>query len=266
MKSDHNAPFALEFADSNLSPTPDANVGAGDSSSPGTAQELVATLAHDLNNLLTPIVALSAGLEQDLRDAPIGYDQARDLRIAAERATLFVQRTLLSLRLPTSGAVHIGNVVRDMIELLRIVAGASIVLEVDIAPRTGLSLLDRNRLEAGLLDLVSNARAAITHRGTIQLRVSSVRLDAERARALGCALGSYELIEIKDTGTGMREELQQRVFERNFTTKPEGNGLGLTHVRRFVQESHGAITITSMPGAGSTFALYFPQMSPEATG
>lgn len=263
MKSDPKISFALELADSTPEQAPESSVGAGDGS--GAAQELVATLAHDLNNLLTPIVALSAGLEQDLRDAPIGYDQARDLQVAAERATLFVQRTLLSLRLPTEGAVHIGNVVRDMSELLRIVTGAAIVFEVDIAPRTGLALLDRNRLEAGLLDLVSNARAAIIDRGTIQVRVSSVRLDSEGARALGCALGNYELVEIQDTGTGIREELRQRVFERHFTTKPEGNGLGLTHVRRFVRESGGAIAIKSAPGVGSTFALYFPQMSAEAT-
>jgi signal transduction histidine kinase len=142
-----------------------------------------------------------------------------------------------------------------------------VVLEVDIEARTGLALLDRNRLEAGLLDLVSNARDAITDQGTINLRVSSVRLDARRAAALGCAIGNYELIEIQDTGTGIREELQQRVFERHFTTKPggQGNGLGLTHVRRFVQESRGAIAVTSAPGAGTTFALYFPQLSSEAS-
>jgi signal transduction histidine kinase len=227
----------------------------------------VATLAHDLNNLLTPIVALSAGLEQDLRDARLGYDQARDLRIAAERATMFVQRTLLSLRLVTESAVHVGNVVRDMSELLRIVAGTSIVLDVEIAPKTGLALLDRNRLEAVLLDLVSNARAAITDRGTIRLRVSSVKLDADQAAALGCVASNYELVEIQDNGSGIREELQQRVFERHFTTKPggRGSGLGLTHVRRFVLESRGAIAVKSAPGAGSTFALYFPQLSPAGT-
>ena len=143
----------------------------------------------------------------------------------------------------------------------------TVVLEVDIAQRTGLALLDRNRLEAGLLDLVSNARAAIPDQGTISLRVSSVTLDAERAAALGCGPGSYELIEIQDTGTGIREEHQPRVFERHFTTKPggRGSGLGLTHVRHFVRESRGTIAVTSAPGAGSTFALYFPQMSPEAT-
>jgi len=227
--------------------------------------ELVATLAHDLNNLLTPIVAISTGLEQDLDDQHPSHEQLRDLRIAAEQATLFVQRTLSSLRLRVESAVHIGNVVRDLHELLRLVAGGRITLEVDVAPRTGLARLDRNRLESGLLDLVSNARDAIPERGTVTLRVSSVELTREQAERLGRAPGTYELVVIEDTGTGIRQDLRERIFERHFTTKRgrKGHGLGLAHVRRFVEESGGAISVESSPGERTRFSLFFPRMRSE---
>lgn len=229
------------------------------------SHELVATLAHDLNNLLTPIVALSTSLEQDLGDEHPNQEQARELRLAAERATLFVQHTLSSLRLRAEGAVHIGNVVRDMYELLRLVAGERVTLEVNVAPKTGLARLDRNRLESCLLDLVSNARDAIPGRGTVTLCVSSSDIDALQARVLGLPPGAYELVVIEDTGTGIRHDLRERIFERRFTTKPEGkgNGLGLAHVRRFIEESHGAITVRSAPGERTAFSLYFPRMRPE---
>lgn len=231
------------------------------------SHELLSTLAHDLNNLLTPILAISASLEQDLSDVHASYDQARDLRVAAERATLFVQRTLSSLRLRAESAVHIGNVVRDMTQLLRLVAGKRITLELDIRARTGLALLDRNRLESCLLDLVSNARDAIVGAGTIALRVSSLELDADQARLLVCEPGAYELVVVEDTGTGIRADVREHIFERHFTTKTggKGHGLGLTHVRRFVEESGGAITVTSAPGERTMFWLYFPRMRPTPT-
>jgi len=231
------------------------------------SHELLSTLAHDLNNLLTPILAISASLEHDLGEVHASHDQARDLRVAAERATLFVQRTLSSLRLRAESAVHIGNVVRDMTQLLRLVAGKRINLELDIRARTGLALLDRNRLESCLLDLVSNARDAIPGPGTITLRVSSVELDADQAEALLCGPGTYELVVVEDTGTGIRPDVRARIFERHFTTKTggKGHGLGLTHVRRFVEESGGAIVVTSQPGERTMFWLYFPRMRPTQT-
>lgn len=246
----------------------DVNVGADDTPRSGPlnyTHELVATLAHDMNNLLTPIVAISAGLEQDLDDLHSSHDQLRDLRIAAERASLFVQRTLASLRLRAESAVHIGNVVRDLRELLRLVAGDRITLEVDIAPRTGVAQLDRNRLESGLLDLVSNARDAIPERGSITLRVSSVELDVVQAERLGRAPGIYELVVVEDSGTGIDQELTERIFERHFTTKPggKGHGLGLAHLRRFVEDSGGAIAVKSSPGERTSFSLFFPRMRSE---
>jgi len=138
---------------------------------------------------------------------------------------------------------------------------------MDVAPRTGVARLDRNRLESGLLDLVSNARDAIPERGTITLRVSSVELDLEQAESLGRAPGTYELVVVEDTGTGIHHDLTERIFERHFTTKPrgKGHGLGLAHLRRFVEESGGAISVESSPGERTSFSLFFPRMRSERT-
>ncbi len=228
-------------------------------------QEAVAELAHNLNNLLTPIVALSSCLEMDMQgNAPV-HAQAREIRVAAELAAQFVIRALESVRRAanTPRLVHLGSVVNDMRALLRSVAGPRVRVDVSVTPGTGLARVDRMRFEAVLIDLVSNARDAIEGQGVIEVKTFSATLGAERARMLGeLAAGDYVVIEVQDSGQGIPCALRQRIFQRFFTTKPagEGNGLGLYHVQRFVDDSGGAIRVYSQEGQGSTFSLYFPRV------
>src|SRR5690606_10692877 len=104
--------------------------------------EIISELAHNLNNLLTPIVALSACLEHQLQQHDSAYEQARDIRITAERAAEFVQRTLESVRHSTASAKHVclALVVTEMQALLRNIAGAGVAVETLVAPDSGLAL------------------------------------------------------------------------------------------------------------------------------
>jgi signal transduction histidine kinase len=239
----------------------------GSAPSSGSApEEAVAELAHNLNNLLTPIVALSSCLEIDLQRNAAAQEQAREIRIAAELAAQFVQCALESVRRATIApkVVHLGSVVNEMYALLRNIAGPRVRIEVRVTPGTGLALVDRIRFESALIDLISNARDAIDGEGTIKVKTSSVILDADRARALGdLAGGDYVVIEVRDTGHGIPSALRRRIFQRFFTTKPagEGSGLGLYHVQRFVSDSRGAIKVRSKEGRGSTFTLYLPRVA-----
>lgn len=230
-----------------------------------SSNEVMAQLAHDLNNLLTPIVALSACLETDLQTGSSPQEQAREIRIMAERAAEFVKRTLTSLRHSAGGAsvVHPGAVVHEMREVLCNLVERDITVDIQVARGTGLAFLDRARLEAALIDLVTNARDASEGSGTVRVSTSTVTIAERRACAVGWVQpGEYVAVRVSDEGNGIEEELQARIFERCFTTKPigRGTGLGLYHVGRFVRESAGGIEVISREGAGATFSMYFPRV------
>ena len=228
--------------------------------------EAVAELAHNLNNLLTPIVALSSCLEVDLQRNAAAHEQAREIRITAELAAQFVQRALESVRRAAMAprVVHLGSVINEMYGLLCSIAGPRVNIEVSVTPGTGLAMVDRIRFEAVMIDLVSNARDAILGQGTVKVTTSSITLGTDRARVLGeLRAGDYVVIKVRDTGRGIPMKMRQRIFQRFFTTKPagEGSGLGLYHVQRFVSDSRGAITVHSKEGRGTTFALYLPRVA-----
>lgn len=222
---------------------------------------VVTELAHDLNNLLTPLVALSACLEQELSSDAEKCSHARDVRATAERAALFVKRALASMRgAPTcTNIVHPGAVVSEMRDVLAHVAGPEVHVDISLERGSGLVLLDRRRLEAALIDLVVNARDAITGTGRIGISTSNVRIDAQAVQGRDIEPGEYVRVAVSDSGSGISPAIRQRIFERGFTTKAtgEGSGLGLHHVQSFVHETQGHIEVLSEPGQGTTFALYF---------
>jgi len=116
-----------------------------------------------------------------------------------------------------------------------------------------------------------NARDAMPGGGRLELGLSAVDLDGERAFALGLAPGPYVALAVTDTGSGMTPEVLQHLFEPFFTTKPsgKGTGLGLAMVYGAVKQNQGAIDVDSHPGRGTTFRLFFPHVaagSVEATG
>jgi CheY-like chemotaxis protein len=117
-----------------------------------------------------------------------------------------------------------------------------------------------------LMNLVNNACDAMDQGGRLLIRTSAVVLEGDCAAELAVAPGNYVRIVVSDTGCGMDETVRARLFEPFFTTKPpgKGTGLGLSTVYGIVQSSNGAISVKSVPGAGSTFEVYLPRNSSEA--
>jgi CheY-like chemotaxis protein len=123
------------------------------------------------------------------------------------------------------------------------------------------TLVDESQLETALLNIAINARDAMPDGGTLTISTRVAELDADyAARHPGVLPGSYVVIEMTDTGTGISPDVIERVFEPFFTTKPsgKGTGLGLSMVYGFVKQSGGHVRVYSEVGQGTTFRLFLP--------
>jgi signal transduction histidine kinase len=116
-------------------------------------------------------------------------------------------------------------------------------------------------MEQALINLAVNARDAMPEGGRLSIEMSDVELgDQDALRLQGAHPGSYVLISVSDTGSGMTAQTQSHLFEPFYTTKDagKGTGLGLWTVHRAVVENGGSIAVSSQPGMGTTFRIYLP--------
>ncbi len=227
---------------------------------------LAGGLAHDFNNLLTVITGHSQLL---LRRLPLGDPLCSGLdvieRTAACAARLTMQLLAFSRKQILAPVVlDLNDVVPDMAEMLQRLIGEDISLMFRPAPRLGRMAVDSGQLEQVIVNLVVNARDAMPNGGQISVETANVEVSEHSARGhVGAGPGSYVMLVVSDTGTGMDAETQARIFEPFFTTKElgKGTGLGLATVYGIVRQSGGNIWVESEPGKGSTFRIYFPRVA-----
>jgi len=209
---------------------------------------------HDFNNLLTALVAASAVLRKTIEPGGRGDALASEVQGIAERATSLVRRVLGAARKNGERRpFDAGEVVTEMSTILKRVASFHYV-NVD-ATTSALVVVDRERFEHVLMNLVANARDATPPGGTITVGTALVKLED----------ASYIAVSVSDTGAGMSPEVRDRIFEPFFTTKPkgEGTGLGLPSARRFASDSGGAIAVHSELTRGTIVVLYLPVIDPS---
>ena len=225
--------------------------------------QLTGGIAHDFNNLLTIV----HGNLQVLEDWPsvAGDEGALDLLNAAQRATrrgaeltakllAFSRRQMLQPK-----RVDLKRFLPPLAELLSRTLDARIRIDWTIAPDTPPCLADLGQLESALVNIAINARDAMPEGGQLSFVVRpSVEAPAGVDRA-AWQHGGVELA-VTDTGLGMSEAVLARAFEPFFTTKDagRGTGLGLATVYGFAHQSHGAVSLRSRPGEGTTVTLYLP--------
>lgn len=217
-----------------------------------TIGEVTAGIVHDLNNLLSVILASTEVMRAKL--GPDVAESMKDVAEAGERAARLTQQLLAPQRThPHAFAVvELNPLVEGLTGLVRRILPPAIDLELSCAPRAGMFRGDAATIEHVLLNLIVNARDAMPEGGHLH-----VRTDVETTPR-----GSSCLIEVEDTGTGIAPENLEHIFDPFFTTKAPGHGtgLGLSTARELIAQHGGDLTVRTEKGRGSTFVVRLPRV------
>ena len=228
---------------------------------------LTGGIAHDFNNVLTAICANAqlAGLVV-APDAPAQM-YLEQILVAAQRAEGMVRRLLAFGRgqAPERRPIPLGPIVLEVIELLRPILPTGVRLEANLQDDGVLAVADPTQVHQALMNLCINAAQAMP-KGTGQIDISIVRfrmVEGFSPAHAGLGAGPYLRLTVSDTGMGMDAATVNRIFEPYFTSKPDvGTGLGLTVVQQVMKDHGGAVLVSSAPGQGSVFDLFFPRCEP----
>jgi signal transduction histidine kinase/FixJ family two-component response regulator len=220
--------------------------------------QLTGGVAHDFNNLLTVVLGnidmLATRKEEDERR----MRRIEAVRQAAERGRDLTGQLLAFSRRQhlTPVTLDVNRLIRDFAPLMRQAVGEAVTLDLELGPEGLNTHVDPTQLETALLNLAVNARDAMPDGGALLI---ATRREPGRPK-----LG-YVVVEVRDTGVGMNEEVRSRVFEPFFTTKDvgKGSGLGLSQVYGFVKQSDGEVRLESAPGQGTAFHLMLPASGAE---
>jgi len=231
--------------------------------------QLAGGVAHDFNNILSVILGyadlITSSLEADSPLTPF----AEEIRHASERAAGLTRQLLVFSRKQTVQPIvlDLNGAILDFEKMLRRLLDENIELAIIPGKDTGRVRIDSGYVGQLLMNLVVNARDAMPAGGKITIATKSVLLDEHYAATHpGAVPGSFVLLSVSDTGSGITPEVQARMFEAFFTTKPQGKGtgLGLATCQMIVQQSGGQIGVYSEVGKGATFKIYLPQVEQAA--
>ena len=227
---------------------------------------LASGVAHDFNNVLAIIQlqAGSLGFNEEL--SPAQQESALEIIRAAERAANLTRQLLLFSRKQSLQPVNLSlnQIAGQMTRMLQRVLSEDISLAANYAPNLPLINADAGMMEQILMNLAVNARDAMPRGGQLTIATGTARLNPSQAGPNSqLAPGLYVRLTVTDTGTGIAPEHLPHIFEPFFTTKEagKGTGLGLATVYGIVEQHRGWITVSSEPGQGATFNLYFPAVA-----
>jgi CheY-like chemotaxis protein len=192
-----------------------------------------------------------------------------DILSASERAAdLCRQMLAYAGKSPfQTSEIDLTHSVKSIAGLIETSVEENVAVEFELEADIGSIGADRAQIEQATINLVSNAAEAIEGDGCVRIRTGSRFCPSGyfEARSYPYELpeGDFIFLEVSDDGRGMSAEIQNRIFEPFFTTKFMGRGLGLAAVFGIIRRHHGAITVESLPGRGSRFTLYFPQVKEQ---
>jgi two-component system cell cycle sensor histidine kinase/response regulator CckA len=230
---------------------------------------LAGGVAHDFNNILAVILGYGELLlkQQDLSVAT--RKRVGEITAAAKSAASLIGQLIAfsGKQILQPKVINVNDVISETRAMLARVIGEHIQLETSFKASAATIKADPSQIQQVLMNLVVNARDAMPNGGRLEIAISNVTRDDSQMylEAGGCAF-NYLLLSVSDTGCGMDTTILAHLFEPFFTTKEKGKGtgLGLSTVFGIVEKSGGKISVSSQPGQGTTFRLYFPTVEPIA--
>lgn len=223
---------------------------------------LASGIVHDLNNTLTPVLMMSEMLRlNEPNEKRVKMLQAVELSVG--RAAGMTKQILTFVRGCEGEMVvlQVKHIVRDLVKIIKDTFPKSLKIEVRIAPDLLPIKGDATQVHQVLLNLCVNARDAMPGGGSLLIEAQNLFSEkAAQISKLKTNPGSYVLLQVSDSGTGISPEIMECIFDPFFTTKEigKGNGLGLATVLGIVKHHHGFIDVTSELGKGSIFSVYIP--------
>jgi PAS domain S-box-containing protein len=221
-------------------------------------------IAHDFNNLLGVIIGYSRVLKRELGANNVLYEHALEIEKAGNRAASLTKQLLAFSRqqVLTPAILNLNSLASDMEKMLPQLLGEDVEVSLILDPALGNVKADQSQIEQVIMNLAVNARDAMPMGGKLKIETSNVQLDEAYARLHpGSKVGSFVLLAVTDTGTGMDTATLSHIFEPFFTTKErgKGTGLGLATVYGIVKQSNGYTGVDSAPGKGTSFQIYLPR-------
>lgn len=229
---------------------------------------LASGIAHDLNNMLAPII-FTGPLLRDSLSSPRDLKLLDTLERSAERGAGLV-RQILSFAHGTAGElklIQVKHLARDILGMLEATFPKSIQLDYSIAADAWAVMGDATQLHQVLLNLSLNARDAMPQGGTLHIRLVNRHLTTDQAREIpGGRAGDWLVLDVTDTGTGIAPDVVDHIWEPFFTTKAEskGTGLGLPTVRGIVNRHMGFVELRTKVGHGTTVRVYLPPVRDQS--
>ena len=225
---------------------------------------LAGGIAHDLNNVLSPILMAIDTLQLKATDET-SKKWLEVLRTNAERGGNMV-RQVLSFARGVEGervALQPKHLIKEIVKILRETLPKSIEITYHLPDDLWIISADATQMHQVLMNLCVNARDAMPDGGSISIKAENTFLDENYARMhIEAKAGRFVVVKVSDTGPGMSQEIQSRIFEPFFTTKEmsKGTGLGLSTALTIVKSHGGFINVYSEVHKGSQFALYLPAL------
>lgn len=248
-------------------PAPKARVDDLDAQSAQLKQDNLAALAqgiaHDVNNLLGPATMRLSDLLQQVQSQPALQNELQLIFSSLKRARQFTSQVVTACKAKPhqKQPVDLAVLINDTVKLAG--AGSNAQLRVRLATALRWPVADAVKISQVLQNLILNGIQAMPEGGYMDVYAENADIGLGEDTIL--KPGTYVRVTVRDRGCGISPENLSRLFNEAFTTKPDGNGIGLTTCKHFVQDHEGDIRVSSRLNLGTEFIVYLPAVPAQST-